>query len=94
MPSLTITKDPIQVHVDFNGYASFVNYEQTSFRRADISLVDLSVSSGFVRVVMASGAKFDVSYNDATGALKVGFIDGVAPTSNSDLRDKINALVL
>lgn len=94
MPSLTITKDPIQVHVDFNGYASAVNYEETSFRRADISLVDLSESNGFVRVIMASGSKFDVSYTDTAGALKVGLIDGVVPTSNSDLRDKINALVL
>lgn len=94
MPSLTVTSDAIQVHVDFNGYESAVKYHKASFKRANISIVDLSENDVFVKVRMLNGERFDLSYTDTTGALTVGTINGVAPTSNEDLKDKINALVL
>ena len=94
MPSLIITSDTIQVHVNFNDYESVVDYHKTSFKRKDISVVDLSESDVFVRVNMINGEAFDLSYTDTAGALTVGTIDGVAPTNNEDLKNKINALVL
>jgi hypothetical protein len=94
MPSITITSDSIQVHVDFNGYAATVDYNDASFRRKDISVVDLAEDNLFVRVKMANGEKFDISFDNTVGALTVGTVDAIAPTSNEDLRNKINAIVL
>lgn len=94
MPNLIITSDAIQVHVDFGDYTSLVHYHDVSFRRADIAIVDLAESDVFVKVVMANGDRFDVSFNTTQGALIVDSINAVSPTSNADLRTKINALVL
>ena len=94
MPSLTITSDTIQVHVDFNGYESIVDYHKTSFKRRDISVVDLSESDTFVRVNMINGENFDISYVDTAGALTVDTVNGATPASNDDLKNMINALVL
>ena len=89
MPSLTITSDEIQVHVDFNGYESAVNYHQTSFKRRDIYIVNLTKDDIFVSVEMVNGESFDLSFTDT-----VGNINGVVPSSNEVLKNMINALVL
>ena len=94
MPSLTITSDAIQVHVDFNGYESSVNYHKTSFKRRDIFIVNLTKGDVFVSVEMINGISFDLSYVDTVGALTVGSINGATPASNDDLKTMINALVL
>lgn len=94
MPSLTITSDAIQVHVDFNGYESAVNYHKTSFKRRDIYIVNLTKSDVFVSVEMVNGESFDLSFVDTVGTLTVGNINGVVPSSNEILKNMINTLVL
>ena len=94
MPSLTITSSTIQVHVDFNGYESSVNYHKTSFKRRDIFIVNVTKSDLYISVEMINGLSFDLSYIDTVGALTVGTINGATPSSNEDLKNKINTLVL
>lgn len=94
MANIVITSDAIQVHVDFGGYAAQAHIHDTSFKRSDISKVEVPESDDYISVVMSNGDSFDISHNGTSGAMTVDSVDSVAPTSNLDLRDKINALVL
>ena len=94
MPALTITSDPVQVHVDFNGYENASGFHNTSFKRSHIAIVNLVENDEHIEVYMLNGDEYDLSYTDTPGALTVSSVDAIAPLNNGHLKDLINALVL
>jgi hypothetical protein len=43
--------------------------------------------------LIEQGLLFTISFDGSTGTMQVDSVDGVAPTSNSDLYDKLIALI-
>ena len=92
MANLVITSTDYTVKVDFNIYSEDANIKSESFRRNEISEVKERFGGTHITVVMLDGNDFDVSYNTYKHAMVVDTIDGVAPTSNDDLFNKLVAL--
>ena len=92
MAKTVVTSTATVVKVVFNDDAPAVGMTQAYFCRSNISEVR-NISAGSVRVVLLTGASFSVSTNGAGGTLTVDSVDGVAPSSNIDLCDKIGALI-
>jgi hypothetical protein len=69
--------------------------KKATFRKDEVFRFSLSPDESYVQVLFKSreNAQFLFSFNGATGTLQVDTIDGVAPTSNSDLYDKLIALI-
>ena len=93
-----ITSTTNAIKVDFNGnnFQEFVDHDQFSkgvWRIDHMSDIKLESNSDYVLVTEEDGHTWTVSYNTYDGALVVDTVDGVAPTSNSDLFDKLSALI-
>jgi len=92
MANVVVTSDANTVKVDFGVY--YPDYYPVSiayYNRNDIDKVELY--STLVSVHIFNGAKdWELSYDGSAG-FHVDTVDGVAPTSNSDLCDKIGALI-
>lgn len=69
--------------------------KKATFRKDELFRFSLSPDESYVQVLFKSmdNAYFLFSWDGAAGTLKVDSIDGVAPTSNSDLYDKLIALL-
>jgi hypothetical protein len=72
-----------------------VMQKKATFRKDEVFRFSLSPDESYVQVLFKSrtNAQFLFSFNGATGTLQVDTIDGVAPVSNSDLYDKLIALI-
>jgi hypothetical protein len=94
MANVVVTSTTNAIKVVFNDAASAVGMEKGTWRKDKIDLVELVENDTYIRVkVQESNGEFDVSYNETSGALIIDSVDGNDPTSNSDLYDKISALV-
>ena len=60
-------------------------------KRAIVEMA-LQPSDTFVKVINSGEPEWQVSFNGTNG-LQIDSVDGVAPTSNSDLYDKLSALL-
>ena len=72
-----------------------VMQKKATFRKDEVFRFSLAPDESYVQVLFKSrtNAQFIFSFDGATGTLKVDSIDSVAPTSNSDLYDKLIALL-
>lgn len=81
------------VYSGLNGALGIIQKKAT-FRKDDIFRISLDPSELYVEVQFKSKVNyFILSYNGAAGTLQVDSIDGVAPTSNDDLYNKLIALL-
>lgn len=92
MANIVITSTATTVGVDFGVYASVADMDKASFRRDEMSEVIKTFGADHVTVVMLDGNDFDLSYTTGTNAMVVDTVDGVTPTDNNDLYDKIVVL--
>jgi hypothetical protein len=97
MANLVIVKTGNLIDVDFGNYAisSDVDGRKASYLVSDISIVWLEKDDSFVDVKMKDEITNNIwrlSFNSDSGVFVVDSIDGVAPTSNIDLYNKLNAL--
>jgi hypothetical protein len=68
--------------------------KKATFRKDEIFRISLDPNENFVEFQFKSKLNyFILTYNGSSGTLQVDSIDGVAPTSNSDLYDKLIALI-
>ncbi len=72
-----------------------VMQKKATFLKSEVFRFSLSPDESYVQVLFKSreNAQFLFSWDGATGTLKLDSINGVAPTSNSDLYDKLIALI-
>ena len=100
MANLVMTSTTNSIKVD-NGVYSGVSgalgiiQKKATFRKDEIFRVSLEPSELYVEIQFKSRNSnyFLLTYNAASGTLGVDTIDGVAPTSNSDLYDKLVSLI-
>jgi hypothetical protein len=100
MAYLVITSTTNTIKID-NGVYSGVSgslgviQKKVTFRKDDVFRFSLSPDESYFQVLYKSrsNSSFALSFDGASGTLKVDSVDGVAPTSNSDLYDKMVALI-
>lgn len=97
MANIVITKTGNIVNVDFGNYvvSPSVDGKKASYKVDDISIVWLEKDESIVHVKMKDAIttrNWMLSFENVGNVFVVDSIDGVAPTSNQDLMDKINAL--
>jgi hypothetical protein len=99
MANIVIVSTTNTIKIDNGIYAGLegalgVIQKKATFRKSDVRRIALSPSDASVVVFLIEhGLSFITSFNGSAGTLQVDLVDGVAPTSNSDLYDKLTALI-
>lgn len=96
MANIVITGVNGYIKVVFNDYASNAKMDMGYFNRNGLAEV-ISLYGGGVAVTMGHakgmGTSYQVSFDGNNGGMQVDTVDGVAPSSDSDLCTKIAALI-
>jgi hypothetical protein len=100
MANLVITTTTNSIKCDNGVYSGVTGalgiiQKKATFRKDEIFRISLEPSELYVEVQFKARSSnyFILSFDGAAGTLQVDNIDGVAPTSNSDLYDKLIALI-
>jgi hypothetical protein len=99
MANIVMTSTTNTVKCDNGIYAGTQNalglvMKKVAFRKDEIFRIGLAPSDAYVIVEFKSKTSFFLlNFDGATGAMQVDSIDAVAPTSNSDLYDKLVTLL-
>jgi len=99
MANLVITSTTNSIVIDNGVYAGIegalgVIQKKATFRKDDLRRIALAPSDANVNVfLIEQGMLFILSFDGASGTMQVDTVNGVAPTSNSDLYDKLIALI-
>ena len=92
MANLVVTSTTNTIDVAFNDLATTAGMESGTWHKQRITF-QLMVSDSFVRVLVIGEPSWAVSFDGSSGTLTIDTVAGVAPTSNSDLYDKLIALI-
>lgn len=98
MAYITVTSTTNSVNVDFGVYSGAavstgIIPKKRCFRKEQILFTLVADGSMVEATTVYNSLTFPVTFNGASGTFKVDSIDGVVPTSNSDLYDKLIELV-
>lgn len=94
MANLVVTSTATKISVDFGALSSAVGFSKGTWEKDVIGSVVLDSATNWVEVHTKTGDNWKVCYTAYADSLVIDSIDGVAPTSNSDLYTKIVALML
>jgi hypothetical protein len=99
MPNIVVTSNSVSILVDFGDYAGTKTPngkipKSRVFDREDIIEIDEPYEGNFVSILMSTGDRYDVVHEATSGAFIVDSVDAAAPSSLTDLRDKIRALMV
>lgn len=92
MANVVVTSSTKYVKVVFNDYAGAVNMTQGYFSKEHLAEVR-ALDSGTVSVRLDDGSIFTISTDGVQNSLLIDSVDGVTPTDNDDLCDKIATLM-
>ena len=92
MANTVVTSSTKYVKVVFNDDSALTGTHHAYFSKALISEIK-AVTSGTVVVKLDSGESFSISTDGSQNTLTIDSVDGVSPTDNNDLCDKIAALM-
>lgn len=92
MANIVVTTTGDIFNIDFGVYDAAVKMKKSTFIKTKVRF-ELMVSDAFVRVSVQDMQDFAVSFDGSAGTLQIDLINGVAPTSNSDLYDKLALLL-
>ncbi len=90
MANLVVTSTTNSIKVDFGALNSFA--DKGVWRKEEVSFY-LKTSAAFIIVKVHNDVPFAISWDGGSGTLQIDSVDGVAPTSNSDLYDKLATLI-
>lgn len=93
MTGISVTSTANRVNVEFGDYSlnPILESYKSSFHKEHISSVYLKIDSVLIHI---SGEKyFSVSHDGSGNTFKIDNINGVAPTSLSDLYNKILIII-
>lgn len=98
MAHITVTSTTNSVNVDFGAYSGAtvstgIIPKKRCFRKEQILFTLVADGSMIEATTIYNSLTFPVTFNGTSGTFKVDSVDGIAPTSNSDLYDKLIALV-
>ncbi len=93
MAKIVVTSTTNTIKVEFNDYATIVGIKKRTWNKTKISF-GLSPSEDMVYVFVEGEPSWSVVYSALAGSFIVDSVAGVSPiTSNSDLYDKLIALI-
>jgi len=90
MANIVVTSTTNSIKVDFGVLNTFA--DKGVWRKEEVSFY-LKTGASFIIVKVHNDTPFAVSWDGSTGTLQIDSVGGVAPTSNSDLYDKLIALI-
>jgi hypothetical protein len=97
MAFVTITNNAGQglVKIVLNDYSDFRYTDEVTIKKSFVRSIGLGKSASFVELIFADGTKFQLTANvaDYESFLKIDSIDGIAPNDNTDLYNKLIALL-
>ena len=93
MANITITSSTNAISVDFGVYATMFETKKQTWRKNAISNFRLNYNESKIFAQILYEKEWMVSYDGSAGTLQIDSINGVAPSSNSDLYDKLIALI-
>lgn len=93
MANIVITSTTNTLKIVFNTLASSAGLEKGTWRKDKIINFTLAKSDEYVQADIVEGESWNMAYSASGGNMVVDSIDAVSPSSNSDLYDKLIALV-
>ena len=91
MANIVIVSTATVIKVEFNIYSTALNMSKGTWSKEHVSSIILRTSD--VVVSIQGENDWVVSWNGSVGSFQIDSIDAVAPVSNSDLYDKLIALI-
>lgn len=92
MPNVVVTSTANSIKVVFNDYAAAAMMDKGAWSNSEIS--NIILHSNHVEVITKDGERWILSHTtNSINALIIDSIDGIAPSSLSDLYDKMAALI-
>jgi hypothetical protein len=98
MANIVITSSGNSIIVDFGVYSNLavVDGRKAAYRVTDVSIIWLEKDDSIVNVIMKDAITtkhWQVSYSPEAEVFVVDTVDGVSPTDNIDLFNKLTALM-
>jgi len=93
MANIVVTSTTNAVKVDFGDYAAAVGRKCGTWNKKHIVNFGLQDDDSMVIAHTLEEPKWTLSYTNGTSAMIVDTVDGVAPTDNEDLHNKLSALI-
>lgn len=93
MANIVITSTTNSIKVDFGDYASSYGYAKGTWRKDNVGDIRLAADSSYISIHTMEDQRWTISYNASGQAMIIDSVDTAAPTSNSDLYDKLIALI-
>lgn len=90
MANITIVSTTNSIQVDFGDYSSSIGVTCGSYNKAAIN--HISCDADVIFIYLINGGVWKVDF-DGSNAYKIDSVDSVAPTDNSDLYQKLIALI-
>lgn len=92
MAGIVITSDTNRIYFVFNDYSGQAGTPSANYSKSSMSTA-LNIGNIDLFIFDSSNILFRISYNISSGSMPVDTVDGVAPTSNADLKSKIDAIL-
>lgn len=93
MANIVITSTANSIKVDFGDYASTVGMVKGTWNKRTIESFKLAVSDAYITAHTTEEPRWNLVYAESGNNLIVDSVDGVTPTSNNDLYNKLIALI-
>jgi len=94
MANIVVTSTANSIEVDFGVYAGgSIPKKRTYNKDKTILFFSLEPSDAFVSAISEGSAQWNLAYTATTNCFIVDSVAGAAPSSNSDLYDKLKALI-
>jgi hypothetical protein len=92
MANLVVTSTTNSISVDFGVLETAANMKKGVWNKSRITF-QLALSDTHVNVLVIGESSWGVSWDGSSSTLQIDSVNSVAPTSNSDLYDKLTALI-
>lgn len=92
MANLIITSTANLIIIDFGILSSLFGRRYGTYSKSKVTSIELDVDNEFVNLGILEEKSFAISFDGLVG-LKVDSINGVSPTSNLDLFNKLTTLL-
>lgn len=94
MANVAVTSTATKISVDFGIYVgNGIPKKRTYNISKTVFFVSLEESDSMVTVLSEGSSQWNLAYTATTNCFIVDSVNGVAPSSNSDLYDKLTALL-
>jgi hypothetical protein len=93
MANIVIVSTTNSIKFEFNDYASALNSKKMALSKLSVIKINLEPNDVCVTLNIFDDISLIMSFDGAVGTKKVDTVNTVAPTSNSDLYDKLIALI-